>query len=74
MDDHELLRGLGRAMRARRASLGLSQEAFADAIGMHRAYYGHIERGTKNLTVATLSKICSGLDLRVSEIFAALDR
>ncbi|MEN5100312.1 helix-turn-helix transcriptional regulator [Stenotrophomonas sp. TWI809] len=61
-------------MRARRTILGLSQEGFADAIGMHRAYYGHIERGTKNLTVATLSKICYGLGLKISDIFAVLDR
>ncbi|WP_193069419.1 helix-turn-helix domain-containing protein [Pseudomonas sp. K5] len=74
MDDHALLRGLGGAMRARRTSLGLSQEGFADAIGMPRAYYGHIERGTKNLTVATLSRICAGLGLRMSEIFATFDQ
>lgn len=52
---------LGRAIRARRRELGLSQDAFADGIDMHRAYYSAIERGEKNLTLRTLQRVAHGL-------------
>jgi transcriptional regulator with XRE-family HTH domain len=38
MDEAKDLVRLGKAIRAKRVALGLSQEAFADHIGMHRAY------------------------------------
>lgn len=37
-------------VRTLRERTGLSQEAFADRIGMHRTYWSAIERGEKNLT------------------------
>ncbi len=61
MDERELLLRIGRVMRERRIELGFSQESFADSIGMHRAYYGQIERGRKNLTVTTLARLAQGL-------------
>ncbi|MEN1925100.1 helix-turn-helix domain-containing protein [Luteimonas qiangzhengi] len=68
MDEASELRQLGAAMRVFRSGLGLSQELFADKIGMHRAYYGAIERGAQNITVSTLTKICSGLGVSASEV------
>lgn len=35
---------LGKVVRARRSSLGYSQEAFADVVGLHRTYVGAFER------------------------------
>lgn len=52
---------LGVAVRAKRESLRLSQESFADSIGMHRAYYAAIERGEKNVTIETLARVATGL-------------
>jgi predicted transcriptional regulator len=46
---------LGAAIRKRRTALKVSQEAFADLIGMHRAYCSAIERGERNLTLGTLT-------------------
>ena len=60
---------LGKAFRKRREALGVSQESFADEIGMHRTYYSAIERGEKNLQLDTLQKVCEGLDTRVWEVF-----
>ena len=48
MKDKVLLERVGASLRKQRESSGLSQEAFADQIGMHRTYYSAIERGENN--------------------------
>ncbi|HHA2503891.1 helix-turn-helix domain-containing protein [Stenotrophomonas maltophilia] len=73
MDEHELLLKIGQALRARRSQLGISQEAFADSIGMHRAYYGRIERGGTNLTVGTLGRVTSGMELSIGQLFTSIE-
>lgn len=62
-----LVQRLGRALRARREASGMSQEAFADAIGMHRTYYSAIERGEKNMQLDTLARVCQGLGCKLWE-------
>lgn len=59
---------IGEAVRKRREDQNYSQEGFADHIRMHRAYYGAIERGRKNLQLATLERVCIGLDVSMWEI------
>ena len=68
MKDRALAEKVGAAMRNRRQSLELSQEAFADKIGMHRTYYSALERGEINLTLKTLRRVCSGLGIQVWEL------
>lgn len=68
MKGRSLPKRIGDALRKRREALGVSQEAFADSIGMHRAYYGALERGEKNLQLSTLERVCEGLDVRVWEV------
>ncbi|MGQ0799253.1 MAG: helix-turn-helix domain-containing protein [Pseudomarimonas sp.] len=58
-------------MRSRRTALGYSQDSFADAIGMHRAYYSAIERGERNLTLQTMARVAEGLDVKPSELLKA---
>lgn len=64
---------LGTAIRERRVALGMSQEAFADHVGLHRTYIGSVERGERNLAVVNLAKIAHGLELKVSELVAAAE-
>lgn len=71
MDEATLKSKLGLAIRERRTALGFSQESFADAIGMHRAYYSTIERGERNLTLQTLCRVAAGLKTRPSELLRA---
>jgi transcriptional regulator with XRE-family HTH domain len=53
----DLQRTVGANLRTYRTALGLSQEAFADVLGVHRTYMGGIERGERNLTMQTLERI-----------------
>lgn len=69
MEEQELLKRIGHVVRERRTFLGFSQEEFADSIGMHRAHYGQIERGKKNLTVSTLARLAGGPGLPLRDLF-----
>ena len=69
MKRRTLQQRLGDAIRSRREGQNYSQEGFADHIRMHRAYYGAIERGEKNLQISTIERVCAGLSVPVSEIF-----
>jgi transcriptional regulator with XRE-family HTH domain len=64
---------LGRAIRARREAMHVSQDKLADRIKMHRAYYSAIERGEKNVTLPTLLRIAEGLGVRMADILGDLD-
>ncbi len=68
MKSRTMAERIGDALRKRREGRGISQEAFADEIGMHRTYYSALERGEINLTVRTLSRVCAGLNARVWEV------
>jgi transcriptional regulator with XRE-family HTH domain len=52
---------LQRRSRAYREADGLSQEAFADVLGVHRTYMGGIERGERNLTLRSVERIAERL-------------
>ena len=57
----ELVRLLGRNVRAQRRRLGLSQEELALEAGMKRAYVSDLERGTRNPSVRALGRLAVAL-------------
>jgi transcriptional regulator with XRE-family HTH domain len=57
----DLQRALGVNLRAHRLAQGLSQEAFADFVGVHRTYMGGLERGERNLTLKSVEKLADKL-------------
>jgi len=59
----------GKAIRARRSKLGVSQEEFADMCGMDRTYIGGIERGERNLSLVNIEKIASTFGISLTELF-----
>ncbi|MCZ8062791.1 helix-turn-helix transcriptional regulator [Silanimonas sp.] len=69
MNADTLQRRVGASIRRRRESLGMSQEAFAAHIGMHRTYYSAIERGEKNISLSTIQRLCEALGAKAWEIF-----
>ncbi|PZN33847.1 MAG: XRE family transcriptional regulator [Proteobacteria bacterium] len=63
-----LAKRVGLALRKRREALEISQEDFAERIGMHRTYYSAIERGLKNVRLDTLERVCASLKARTWEV------
>lgn len=57
----ELQRRLGANLRSLRHGRGLSQEALADVLGVHRTYIGGVERGERNLTLRSVERIAERL-------------
>lgn len=53
----DLQKILGNNLREYRLQRNLSQEDFADVLGVHRTYMGGIERGERNLTLKSLERI-----------------
>lgn len=54
---------LGKRVRIRRQVLGLTQEGLAERIGVCTSFIGHIERGTRKLSVETLHDLCRALNV-----------
>lgn len=64
----DLQRTVGRNLRRHRQQLGLSQEAFADRLGVHRTYMGGLERGERNLTLRSLERLAAMLVVDPKEL------
>lgn len=68
--DGDLQRSVGKRLKQIRMELGLSQEAFARHIGVHRTYMGAIERGERNLTLRSLERIAARLRVDPATLLA----
>lgn len=64
----DLQRIVGKNLRSYRTARGLSQEAFADQLGVHRTYMGGLERGERNLTLQTLERLAKQLGVDPREL------
>jgi transcriptional regulator with XRE-family HTH domain len=64
----DLQRTVGRNLRHYREQRGLSQEAFAAELGVHRTYMGGLERGERNITLRSLERIAKRLKLDPLEL------
>lgn len=64
----ELQRVLGRNLRRYREQRGLSQEDFADVVGVHRTYMGGIERGERNLTLKSVERLAATIGVEAVEL------
>jgi transcriptional regulator with XRE-family HTH domain len=60
----DLQRAVGRNLRTYRQARGLSQEAFAEVVGVHRTYMGGLERGERNLTLRSVERIAARLKVK----------
>jgi len=64
----ESLQPLGKAIRAQREKLGLSQEKLAERCGFDRTYISMLERGKRNPSLLNLLKLAGGLQTSVSKL------
>lgn len=60
---------IGQRIRSYRLQNGLNQEELAEKCGLHPTYIGQVERGEKNATIESISKITNGLSLSLSKLF-----
>ncbi|MFH1407514.1 MAG: helix-turn-helix transcriptional regulator [Patescibacteria group bacterium] len=60
---------LGQKIRKIRENKGLSQEKVALEANLNRAYIGYIERGERNPSIKTVSKIAKVLKTPLYELF-----
>lgn len=67
----DLQRTAGANLRACRRARGLSQEAFAEVLGVHRTYMGGLERGERNLTLKSLERIAERIGVDPLDLLRA---
>lgn len=63
-----LNRTLGENLRLFRHARGRSQQEFAHDLGYDRTYLGAVERGERNLTLDTVSKMAEQLGIHPLEL------
>lgn len=59
---------LGKRIRACRKKLKLTQEQMAEKLDLSTSFYGHIERGTRIMSMDTFIRICMVLDATADEL------
>ena len=64
----------GTVVRAWRSRLGISQEELAGRAGLHRTYVSDVERGTRNVSLASIDKLAAALEVSVATLFAQVGR
>ena len=60
---------IGRKIKQVRKEKNITQEDLALNSGLNRAYIGYIERGERNPSTDTLSKIAKSLKVPLKELF-----
>ena len=64
-----IARELGERLRAYRTQRGWSQEEMAERADLHTTYIGQLERGEKNATIESISKVAAALDISLPKLF-----
>ena len=58
----------GARLREVRLDSALSQEELAARAGLHRTFISMVERGHRNVTIATVEKLARALKCRMAEL------
>ena len=66
----DVQKNFGSSVRAWRSRLGISQEALAERAGLHRTYVCDIERGARNVSLKSIQKLASALEVSLATLFA----
>ena len=67
-------RDIGRRVHALRGAASLSLEQLAERSGVSRAMLSRIERGESSPTAQLLNRVCAGLGVTLSALFASTER
>lgn len=66
----ERLTRFGDSVRAARRDAGLSQEELAHRSGLHRTYIGSVERGERNISLASAWALADTLGVRLAALLS----
>lgn len=69
-----LLKYIGKQVRIERKKMNLSQEEFADKTDLHRTFIGDIENAKRNISISTLEKILSAIEINFSDFFSLVEK
>ena len=69
MQDPDEKKLFGSSIKARRSRLGLSQEQLAERADLHRTYISDVERGARNISLQSITKLAAALEVSVSALF-----
>jgi transcriptional regulator with XRE-family HTH domain len=69
---HPATVALGERIRARRAELGLTQQALATKAEMDWSYCASVERGERNVTILNVLRLAEALDIDVGTLMSGL--
>jgi transcriptional regulator with XRE-family HTH domain len=70
----DIVARFGQSIRARRATLDLTQEALAEKAGLHRTYIADIERGTRNISLQSIEKLALALGCSLEALFSEVEK
>jgi CheY-like chemotaxis protein/DNA-binding XRE family transcriptional regulator len=73
MTNLDVRKEFGAAVRARRLRLGFSQEALAEKAELHRTYITDVERGARNLSLESISRLARALKVSIGALFPSPD-
>ncbi|MBQ8298381.1 MAG: helix-turn-helix transcriptional regulator [Clostridia bacterium] len=65
----DIKQAVGKRIRELRNKLGVSQEEFADMVGLDRTYITSVECGKRNISIVNIEKIAIALNVSLSEFF-----
>ena len=68
------LRQIGNRLLALRKDRGLTQMELAEKAGLADRTYADIERGTVNMRMSTLVKICEALNIRPNDLLLSYEQ
>lgn len=66
-------KAFAKALKQLRKQKGLTQEALAFEVGIHRTYVSQLERGQKSPSLKTLHKVSQVFAIRLSELMLVVE-
>lgn len=68
-EKERVLQRFGQHVRQLRVSKNISQEDLAEMADLHRTYISDVERGVRNVSIATASRIAQALGVDLKDLF-----
>lgn len=68
MNKEELLKQLGRNIKAERVRKGYSQDTFAELLNVSTSYIGKVESGKQNMSMGKILEFATALNVHINDL------